>query len=107
MDYEPQVISRKDFCIRNKISDCTFFKLQREGRGPRVMHVGRTIRITLEAERDWRAAREQPSDAEARLLKREAEARQRRARKAAAASVAGAEHISKHPDRRKRATVGA
>jgi hypothetical protein len=64
------------------------------------MQLGRTIRITIDAERDWRAAREMPSDTEQRLIEREKLARARQAKKAASASVASARHISKRKARR-------
>lgn len=43
-----------EFCLRNKISSALFFKLAREGRGPRVMHVGRRTLITKESAAAWR-----------------------------------------------------
>lgn len=95
--FEPdrQAFTIQEFCFRNGISVCTFYKLKEQDRAPRLMLLGRAIRISIEAERDWRAARERPSDTEARLLQREAEARERSARKAAKMSVASNRHVSK------------
>jgi hypothetical protein len=48
-----------EFCDRHDISRTTYFQLKKDRRGPREMRLGGTIRISLEAERDWRLAREQ------------------------------------------------
>jgi hypothetical protein len=90
-----EVLTIAQFCQRNGISLTLFHKLKAQGRGPRVMRLGRAHRITLAAEKDWRAEREQPSDAEQRLLQREEAARRRKARAAAQASVASPRHVSK------------
>lgn len=84
-----------EFCYRNHISRSTFFKLQRQKRGPRTMRLGCLVHISVEAESDWKAERENPSDAEVRLLKREADARVKASRKAAKISVASPAHVSK------------
>lgn len=95
MSCEKEALSIPEFCHRNDISKSTFYKLKKQGRGPRIMRLGRAHRITPAAEQDWRAEREFPSDAECRLLLLEEQARCRIARKAAAASVASPRHISK------------
>jgi len=59
------------------------------------MALGRAIRISIEAERDWRAERECPNDTEAQLIRREAEARSRAAKKAGRTAAASPRHISK------------
>jgi hypothetical protein len=64
------------------------------------MHLGRAIRISVDAEREWRSQRELPDDAELRLIKREELARARMAKQAAKASVASPKHISKRKARR-------
>jgi hypothetical protein len=47
------------FLRRNELSPSQYFKLQRAGRGPRVMRTGDVgIRISRQAELDWIAARE-------------------------------------------------
>jgi hypothetical protein len=49
----------KEFLARNDLSESQFHKLRREGRGPRVMKTGSVgVRISAEAERDWKAERE-------------------------------------------------
>jgi hypothetical protein len=67
-ELEPQVFSVQEFCARNRISLSTWFKLQRTGRAPRIMRFGHVARISIEAERDWRKAREdEAASAEAKL----------------------------------------
>ena len=51
---EQDAISIPEFCVRNGISAALFFKLAREGRGPRVMRVGRRTLVTKEAAAAWR-----------------------------------------------------
>ena len=51
-----------EFCLRNSISSALFFKLAREGRGPRVMRVGRRTLVTKEAAAAWRREREAASE---------------------------------------------
>ena len=46
------------FCQSNPISESTYFALKRRGLQPREMEVDGTIRITEQAEADWRAERE-------------------------------------------------
>ncbi len=43
-----------DFCRAHGISRALFYKLLREGHGPRVMKVGRRTLISREAAEDWR-----------------------------------------------------
>lgn len=90
-----QVLSITDFCERNGISPTTYHKLKKTDRAPREMSLGRAIRISFEAEQVWRRDREMPMDAEARLIKREAEARTRQARKAGKAAAASPKHFNK------------
>src|SRR4029079_11103948 len=71
---EPQAFSIAEFCARNRISLSTFHKLKNQGRGPRLMCLGRAIRISIEAERDWRAEREAPLGLEAKKINVEARA---------------------------------
>jgi len=63
---DPTSFSVLQFCQRNNISRRLFFRLQQEGRAPRVMRIrGRkSIRISREAETDWVRAREADRAAE-------------------------------------------
>lgn len=49
------------FCESNKISRALFYQLQKTGKGPRIMKVGRRTLITPEAAADWRKKMEQQS----------------------------------------------
>lgn len=46
--------SVNEFCKTNSISRSLFYKLQRQGNGPKVMKVGRRTLITPEASQEWR-----------------------------------------------------
>lgn len=55
-----------EFCRKHRISPSTFFKLQSQGKGPRVLHVGKRSLITKESGADWRRSLEavaQPGEA--------------------------------------------
>jgi hypothetical protein len=62
--------TRLSFCDSNAISESLYFKLKRQGKGPREIELDGRIIITPEAERDWRAERE----AETAMKRREAAA---------------------------------
>jgi len=70
------------FCALHRISRWKFFQMRAEGIGPRELAVGRTIRISAQANIDWVKAREGPSGTAARLLERERKARAKAASKA-------------------------
>ena len=91
---DQQAFSISEFCQRNGISLPLYHKLRAQGRGPKTMALGRAIRISIEAERAWRGEREKPSDTEARLIQREADARVRLAKQAAKSAVASPHHVS-------------
>ncbi|MES2255044.1 MAG: hypothetical protein V4559_08385 [Pseudomonadota bacterium] len=91
------------FCERNGISLAVYYRLQREGRGPRVMRLGTgTIRISKQAEADWQRAREMPDDAEARLIERQKAATRRRAISAGKVSALSPKHVSKRQQKKNR-----
>jgi hypothetical protein len=50
--------TRLSFCASNKISESFYFKLKRQGKGPREIELDGRIIITPEAEADWRRDRE-------------------------------------------------
>jgi hypothetical protein len=57
----------KEFQRRHNLSESQFFKLCREGKGPRFMATGSVgKRVSPEAERDWIAAREAEAEAAAK-----------------------------------------
>jgi hypothetical protein len=55
---EPLAFTIAEFCTAHRISRSTYFKLRTAGKGPRVMPLGASIRISVEAAREWRQARE-------------------------------------------------
>src|SRR5712664_4430536 len=82
-DKEAASFSIAEFCKRHRISEAQYHKLQREGRGPRVMTTGSTgVRISRAAEADW-------------ILEREAEAEQRKASPPAMAAVAVGNNVER------------
>lgn len=58
-------LSIAEFCDRHEISRAFFYLLQREGRAPRTMLVGRRRLISIEAAAEWRARMEQVSSEQA------------------------------------------
>jgi hypothetical protein len=50
----------KDFCKAFNISQGFYYKLRRQGLGPREMRLGTRTMISLEAADRWRKAREEP-----------------------------------------------
>jgi hypothetical protein len=58
--------TRPSFCASNHISESLYFRLKREGKGPREIEIGDRIIITPEAEADWRREREAETMAERR-----------------------------------------
>jgi hypothetical protein len=56
-------LSVVEFCQRNHLGNSTFYAMKRAGVGPRFFKAGRSIRITTEAEQEWRGKMEtKPSD---------------------------------------------
>jgi hypothetical protein len=50
-----------EWCALNRYSRSFYERMKRAGRGPRVTREGTTVRITPEADAEWRAARETKS----------------------------------------------
>ena len=48
------IYSVTEFCREHGISRGLFYQLLKEGRGPRVMKVGRRTLVSREAAEDWR-----------------------------------------------------
>lgn len=49
----------REFCAAHRISQATFYELVKRGDGPKVMKVGRSNRISLEAAEEWRRKMEE------------------------------------------------
>jgi predicted DNA-binding transcriptional regulator AlpA len=58
---EKAAYSIQEWAKRHSVSVPLFYKLQREGRGPRVIHIGRRTPISVEADAQWRKDREAES----------------------------------------------
>lgn len=54
MTAPPNAQSVDAFCESNGISRSLFYKLQREGKAPRIMKIGRRTLISSEAAAEWR-----------------------------------------------------
>jgi hypothetical protein len=53
-----QSLTIEQFCSDEQLSVPFYFKLRRQGKGPREIRLGRAVRITRQARRDWRRERE-------------------------------------------------
>jgi hypothetical protein len=84
-----------EFCRRNAISMSLLRKLINLGRGPKTMALEKAQRISLEAERAWKHARENPSKKELALIERQRRERVRLATLAGNAAAASPKHVSK------------
>ena len=51
-------LSIREFCAAHGISEGFFYKLKKQGEGPREMKVGARTLITFESAAEWRRARE-------------------------------------------------
>ena len=51
-------LSIREFCDAHGISEGFFYKLKKQGEGPREMKVGARTLITFESAAEWRRARE-------------------------------------------------
>jgi hypothetical protein len=89
------------FCLRHgNMSKSTYFRLKNAGRGPKeTVLSARTIIITKKDEDAYDRARSKPNSTERRLLQKLQAKRIAQARKAAAASLAGKNHVSKRHQR--------
>jgi hypothetical protein len=57
----PMAYSIRQFCQAHNISVDTYFRIQRDGRGPVTMKVGGRTLISIEAAAGWRREREKAS----------------------------------------------
>jgi hypothetical protein len=102
----PQDRTQTGFCIRHGWSKSKYFREKNAGRGPKETVDGaRTIRIMPKDEAAFDRARANPNSTEQRLLQRMQANRIAQAKRAAAASLAGPNHVSKQ--RRRQAQAAA
>ena len=81
------------FCDGESISRAFYFDLKRQGLGPDTYCVGRVVRITPRARREWREKMEELSKQEA--AQREQLLRRDQAVRAGKAAVQSERHVSK------------
>jgi hypothetical protein len=62
---ESLAYSVEQFCKAHSISRATFYNLAKEGKGPRLMRIGKKPLISTEAAADWRRQMEAESAAAA------------------------------------------
>ncbi len=55
---EQLAFSVEDFCRLNNISRAFFYKIVSQGKGPRLMKVGRRTLVSSESAADWRVQME-------------------------------------------------
>ena len=53
-----QVWTIPEWCERRKICRASFYNLARAGKAPRILKVGRSVRISEAADAEWLRARE-------------------------------------------------
>ena len=91
---EPAAYTIASFCAAHHISIPTFYKLRAAGIAPVEMRILNCVRITAEAAKAWRAARERPTGAEAEEVAKNAAALRARSTRAVASAVKSPNHIS-------------
>ncbi len=89
---ERVTFSIDEFCERNGISLFTYYKMQKQGVGPREIRFGSIVKISKAEEADWHRRMSQPSKANT-LLKKKLSAHAKRASKAAIASPKHIRHM--------------
>lgn len=57
-DLSPQAYDVSTFCKVHSIGRTFFYRLLKEGRGPKIMKIGSRRLISVEAAREWRSALE-------------------------------------------------
>jgi hypothetical protein len=89
------------FCLRHgNMSNSTYHRNKKAGRGPKeTVLSARKIIITRKDEAAYDRARSNPNSTEQRLLQKLQAKRTAQAKKAAAASLAGKNHVSKRHKR--------
>lgn len=60
--HQQQAFSVAEFCDAHGFTKVLFYKLLKDGRGPRIMKVGHRTLISTEAAADWRRAMEEGAE---------------------------------------------
>jgi predicted DNA-binding transcriptional regulator AlpA len=61
-ELQPQSLTVDEFCRVNRICRATFYRIVKDGRGPRLMKVGTRTLVSVEAAAEWRRAMEAPHE---------------------------------------------
>jgi predicted DNA-binding transcriptional regulator AlpA len=96
--HEPSYTIR-EFCAAEGITTPTFYKLKKQGLGPKEMRLGTAVRISHRARLAWQRARENPKGKEAEAVRLAAEALLKRSAAAVERAVASPNHVSKRDHR--------
>jgi hypothetical protein len=59
-----------EFCERNGFCKASYYELKRRGQGPRELRALSKVKITLEAEAEWREARQTPDETDLETIER-------------------------------------
>jgi hypothetical protein len=66
--FEPRAFyTIREFCDRHRIALSFYYKLQKQGRGPRTMILGSKVLISAQAASEWAAAIEAESAEQSRV----------------------------------------
>jgi hypothetical protein len=97
---QERCFTKQEFCDRNGMSLSTFYKIQRNGFGPKMVRIPgmRFAVVTRKAEREWLAEREEYSETEAAKI--EAQRRSAAAKVAAEIAAKSPRHYSKTKKRK-------
>src|SRR5262245_23111926 len=96
--FEPSYTIR-EFCAAEGITTPTYYKLKRQGLGPKEMRLGTAVRISHRARGEWQRARENPQGAEAKAVRKKAEALCERSKAAVKRAIASPNHVSRREHR--------
>jgi len=89
----------REFCLAERMSTPTYYKLKNLGLGPREMRKGAAISISHRARLDWQLARENPTGAEAEAVREAEDGLRNRSRAAAAKSIKSPRHVSRRDEK--------
>jgi hypothetical protein len=84
-----------EFCLVERMTPPTYYKLKALGLGPREMRSGTLVRISHQARLDWQRARENPKGEEAVAVHETAQAMRARAHAAVKAAVVSPRHVAR------------
>src|SRR2546430_7900802 len=90
-----------EFCIAERISEPTYYKLRAAGLGPEELRYLQVVRITYSARREWQKRLQNPTGELAETMRGITARLQAQGRKAASMAVASPQHVSNRRRKRK------